>query len=504
MPGSGFQIEFVAVFFVYGLAFFSMGLAMALEAGRSPLLAEARILRPLAVFGLLHGTHEWLEIFILQMQWLNVPFPAFLLWVRLGLLAISFASLVAYGIQVLRPPERLAALDAGIGFGLLALYVSLVFITGPFSLSAPNLFINRADVLARYVLAVPGAILAALALRHQARQRKAEERHNLAGSLYWAAFGFLAYGVTQIFVSRLDIFPARFLNAGLFLDLFGVPIQAVRAVMALVIMISLNRATHFVEQERQRQLHSAQDARLEALQRVQEELIKRENLRRELLRHTVIAQEEERARIARELHDETAQTLTAFTLDLATLRTKLPENPAGFELVNRLQNLSRQMSQGLYRMVHDLRPAQLDDLGLIPAIQYLIDEGQAHTGLVVDLEIKGSRQRMDPLVETVLFRVVQEALTNVSRHANTQHVDIRFSFDEHRVTLSVEDEGDGFDLSKLHKDGRGWGLAGMRERTESVGGEFNIQSTQGTGTIIEVTIPCAEQNQPNQQEGDVT
>jgi two-component system sensor histidine kinase NreB len=162
------------------------------------------------------------------------------------------------------------------------------------------------------------------------------------------------------------------------------------------------------------------------------------------------------------------------------------------------------MSQGLYRMVHDLRPAQLDDLGLIPAIQYLIDEGQAHTGLVVDLEIKGSQQRMDPLVETVLFRVVQEALTNVSRHANTQHVDIRFSFDERQVTLSVEDEGDGFDLSKLHKDGRGWGLAGMRERTESVGGEFNIQSTPDAGTIIEVTIPCAEQNQPNQQEGDVT
>jgi signal transduction histidine kinase len=504
MPDSAYQIEIVVVFFIYGLAFFSMGLAMALEAGRSPLLAEARILRPLAVFGLLHGIHEWIEIFVLQMQWLNVPFPSFLLWVRLGLLAISFASLVAYGIQVLRPPERLAALDAGIGFGLLALYVSLIFISGPFSLGGINLFVNRADVLARYVLAVPGAVLAALALRHQARQRKVEERHNLAVSLYWAAFGFTAYGITQVFVSRLDIFPARFLNAELFLDLFGIPIQVVRAVMALVIMISLNRATHFVEQERQRQLHTAQDARLAALQLVQEELIKRETLRRELLRHTVIAQEEERARIARELHDETAQTLTAFTLDLATLQTQLPESSAGIGLVNRLQNLSRQMSQGLYRMVHDLRPAQLDDLGLIPAIQYLINEGQAHTGLEVDLEIKGSRQRMDPLVETVLFRVVQEALTNVARHANTKQVAIQFAFDEHQVMLRVEDDGAGFDLSKFQKDGRGWGLAGMRERTESVGGVFNVQSAPGAGTIIEVTIPCVEQNQSNQQEGELT
>ena len=105
-------MDIVIVYFVYGLAFFSMGLAIALEAGRSPLLAEARVLRPLAVFGLLHGTHEWLEIFIIQAEYFGVVIPLPWLWLRLGLLAISFISLIAYGVQALRPPKRIAAMDA--------------------------------------------------------------------------------------------------------------------------------------------------------------------------------------------------------------------------------------------------------------------------------------------------------------------------------------------------------------------------------------------------------
>ncbi len=109
--------DIVVVFFVYGLAFFSMGLAMALEAGRSPSLAEAQVLRPLAVFGLMHGTHEWLEIFIGQAVFFGVEIPLPWLWLRLGLLVLSFVSLVAFGVQALRPPKRLLAMDISIGGG---------------------------------------------------------------------------------------------------------------------------------------------------------------------------------------------------------------------------------------------------------------------------------------------------------------------------------------------------------------------------------------------------
>ena len=176
--GGSFRImmNIVIVFFVYGLAFFSMGLAMALEAGRSPSLAEAQVLRPLAVFGLLHGTHEWLEIFIVQAESFGVDIPLPWLWLRLGLLVVSFISLIAYGVQALRPPKRLVAMDISIGGGLLMLYIALLLILGSIYWEDVNEWILRADVLARYMLAVPGALLASFVLRQQGKRAQKAKR----------------------------------------------------------------------------------------------------------------------------------------------------------------------------------------------------------------------------------------------------------------------------------------------------------------------------------------
>src|SRR3990172_3134506 len=160
-----------------------------------------------------------------------------------------------------------------------------------------------------------------------------------------------------------------------------------------------------------------------------------------MLRHIVIAQEDERARISRELHDQTAQELTAISLNLATLRNSLPGNREVRNLINRLQELSQQMSQGIYGMVRDLRPAQLDDLGLVPALKYLADEGKALFDLEITVEFNGPRQRLDALVETVIFRVAQEALTNVSRHAQTRYAKLQLDLEEEQVILRVRDEG---------------------------------------------------------------
>jgi len=494
------QLNTIIVFFIYGLAFFSMGLAIALEAGRSPLLAEARVLRPLAVFGLLHGVHEWLEIFILQLQWVEIIIPIYWLWIRLVLLAVSFASLVAYGVQVLRPPERLAAMDAWIGAGLLTLYAALVVLTGSAIWGDLELWIERADVLARYVLAVSGAILAALALFSQARQAHTDNRDALSKSLRWASVGFVLYGLTQVLVSGGNFFPADRLNAALFLEITGVPVQALRALLAMFITAGLIRATQIVEKERQGELEAAQEARFDALQRVQEELVKREDLRRELLRHTVIAQEEERTRIARELHDELAQILTGFSLDLATLKTRCSGDENVTAAVGRLQELSRQMSQGLYQLVHDLRPAQLDDLGLVPALQHLIDDVRSRMKLEITLDISGERQRMDPLVETVFFRVAQEALTNIVRYAKTNQVSMLLEYQPDQTMLQIRDYGVGFDPDALENPQIKLGIAGMRERVRSVDGQFTLESNPGEGTLIKVSVPCTGAQGEEQEE----
>jgi two-component system sensor histidine kinase UhpB len=295
--------------------------------------------------------------------------------------------------------------------------------------------------------------------------------------------------LTQIFVPPADFFPANLVNSQAFDRVIGLPIQVFRAGMAVAATVSLLRATQEAEAIRQSQYETVQLARLEALEQIKNEILEREDLRRELLRHTVVAQEEERARIARELHDDTAQLLTAFSLNLAALQDQLPDDQYFRKMLVRLQSLSRQMSQGIYRMVHDLRPAQLDDLGLVAALNYLVDDEPKRTGVVVDFSICGLRQRLEPLMETVLFRVAQEALANVARHAQVNRAAMELNFTPQAVVLTVTDHGIGFDTRIDLIPPRGWGLAGMRERAESLDGELLIESAPGNGTVVKVVIP---------------
>ncbi|MFU8773008.1 MAG: sensor histidine kinase [Anaerolineales bacterium] len=485
MSGSLLQIDMVVVFFIYGLAFFSMGIALTIESTRSPLLAERRIIRPLAIFGLLHGMHEWFEIILLQGVWLGMPFPTEVSWVRSILLAISFVPLIIFGLLMLFPQNSQRRTIGIIGL-VLIVYTSLVIIN--MQIDPDNIF-GRADAFSRYLLAVPGGILAALALNKLARQQQNGSAQPISLHLNLAAIGFGIYGLTQVFAARVEMFPVTYINAELFASVSGFPIQVVRAGMAVLVTVSLIRLIQYVENERERQLTAAQHARVEALEQVKRELVEREAMRRQLLRHTVIAQEAERSRIARELHDETSQSLTAFTLNLATLEKSINANTEVSQIIHHLQELSQQMSQGLYRMVHDLRPAQLDDLGLVPALRYLVDEAHSRLGLEVTLKINGSRHRLDALIETVIFRVAQEAITNVSRHAQTNQAVMEVSFDPQQISLEISDTGKGFNLNQNLYPPRGWGLEGMRERAESLGGNFQIRSTPGKGTAVKVMIP---------------
>jgi signal transduction histidine kinase len=480
------QWDIVIIFFIYGLAFFSMGTALALESLRTPRLAERRVLYPLAVFGLLHGMHEWIEVLLMQGVWLGVPFPGFMTYVRFALLVISFIPLVYFGLLMLIDPRRGVGLPVVILIGMLGTYTILVLVVRQLR---PDLLFAPADILARYFLAVPGGILAGLGLRKRARLLNTEGRRAIARRFYWAALGFVLYGMTQIFVGPIDLFPASLINSAVFVNVLGFPVQLLRAAMALLVMVNLIWAIQVVDKEREEQLLSAQQERLEALEQVKQDLEEREMLRRELLRHTVIAQEEERGRIARELHDETAQFLTALSLNLATLKNLVPKEPKIQDMLDDLQSQIRAMSQGIYRLVHDLRPAQLDDLGLVPALEYLVEEEYKRAGLKAELNIVGERQRLDPLVETVLFRVAQEALTNVIRHAQCDRAKLKLAFFSHMVSLTVSDKGVGIRNVPPGTQPRGWGLEGMRERVDSVQGELQIISPVSGGTMVEVQVP---------------
>jgi two-component system sensor histidine kinase DegS len=147
------------------------------------------------------------------------------------------------------------------------------------------------------------------------------------------------------------------------------------------------------------------------------------------------------------------------------------------------------MSESLYQLVRDLRPPQLDSLGLVPALRALVSQDHRTQDLDVNVRVSGSSRQLDGLIDTAMFRVAQEALANVARHAHTGHADLDLQYEPDRVTLGIRDEGCGFDPAADFFPPRGWGLAGMRERVEGLGGHLELRSAPSLGTTVEAVIP---------------
>jgi signal transduction histidine kinase len=481
---TSFEILLI-VYFLYGLSFFSMGLILTLESTRTSSLESIRLLRPLSIFGLLHGIHEWLEIFVIQARRFQDNLPAWMSWIQLVVLTTSFIALAAYGLRAFRTLRNYFTPLAYFGMVTLPVYAFLVGADVMWAYATATISVySLMGTLVRYLLAVPSAALATIGLNAASTRAFANGRIPLNIYIKWASVGFAVYSLTQLFVSPIPAVLAGIVNTEIFNALTGIPIQAVRTVAGINITISMFASANFVEKERQDEQLAAQKMHLEALER-------QEQLRKELLQNTIRTQEEERARIARELHDEMAQTLTAFTLDIRILQNALPSDNDSKTILDRLQNLSRQLSQSIVQMVYMLRPPHLDELGLVTALKYMLEQDIQRRGLNAKMEISGNPARMDPLIETVLFRVSQEALTNVLRHAGTKEVDVCLEFKPGSVLLKIADRGNGFDPNQIFAAPRGWGLAGMRERSESVGGKMRITSGPSQGTTVEVEIPIS-------------
>ncbi len=222
-------------------------------------------------------------------------------------------------------------------------------------------------------------------------------------------------------------------------------------------------------------------------------LAEKEQMRAQLLEQVIEAQEEERKRIARELHDDFAQTLTALTINLQSTMQNLPDGLNGTrQHLAETQALTSQTLQEINHWILELRPTVLDDLGLVPAIRWYAESRLEPEHAQVEVETVGLKNRLPTGIETALFRIVQEAVSNIAKHARARRVTIRLSTDGAHITLTVRDDGTGFQTREgfVLKDGmRGIGLLGMRERTALLGGSLRIDSEIGGGTRVEVEIP---------------
>ena len=473
----------VLIYFFYGLAFFSMGLLVALEGGRSSDIRLRKALRPLAGFGIVHAFHEWIEMFDLMGHFHNEP----IFWgLSLSFLAFSYISLAAFGSFLLAKTEVSRRLILLIPIGLEAIWVfGLYHFRGQYY--GATLW-EIADVWTRYTLAIPASLLTAIGLVAQQRAFRRSGLVRFGRDALWAAVAFAWYGLLgQLFVQATPLFPSTFLNQDLFASLFGFPVQLFRAVTAVAASVFVIRFLHAFQVETEAKIAELQHERLLESQH-------KEVLRGELFRRVVAAQESERQRIARDLHDETGQALTAIGMGLRGLSGKLNSRNKEEALgtLHKLESLTAHSLKELQRLISDLRPSHLDDLGLSATVRWCTNIIQEDTSIAIRVDISGDEQGLDDVKKITIFRIIQESLNNIVKHSQASHVNIHLEYEEKNVRINVRDNGVGFDLDKVNLERSqrpSLGLAGMEERAALLGGTVSIQSRPGYGTEVEALIP---------------
>jgi signal transduction histidine kinase len=243
-----------------------------------------------------------------------------------------------------------------------------------------------------------------------------------------------------------------------------------------------------------RELEARIEERTRQLQASYKEIAEKDAMRTHLLQKVLLAQEEERRRVARELHDETTQSILGISMRLeAAAALPASEVDKIKALLNDVRNLAVTTLDSVHKIIFDLRPSVLDDLGLLSAMRWYAQNRLEPLGVKTRLEVTGEERPLPPEIEITLFRVAQEAMTNIARHAEAKQVLITVEFQDGTISFEVEDDGRGFDpaVRVAHPAGLGVGLMGMRERVELIGGKFELDSRPHGGTHIRVEVPLA-------------
>ncbi len=471
------------IYFFYGLAFFSMGLLVAMEGGRSTDARLRMALRPLAGFGLVHAAHEWLEMLKLVGHF-DPSISVLISGIGFVLLAFSFLSLAAFGSYLVLGSESTWRVSL-----IIPLALDAIWVFGLLSFKSKYLIddlVTISDVWTRYAIAIPAGLLAAAGLIVQQRAFRRAGLVTFGQDSLWASVSFGWYSIVgQIFTTPSLLPPSNVLNSELFASVFGFPIQLLRAATAIFASIFVIRFLRAFQVESDHKIAELQEARLH-------ESRQREELRAELFRRVVGAQEAERQRIARDLHDETGQSLTAIGMGLRGLAGEIsPRNKIQRATLGQLQTLASDSLRELQRIISDLRPAHLDDLGLSSTLRWYTNRLHEMTSLNIKVDISGEEKILDEAVKIAVFRIIQEALNNIIKHSHASLVTVNLNYTEKSARILVRDNGVGFDMDTVkNRIGRvSLGLSGMGERAALLGGTVEVHSRPNYGTEVEAVIP---------------
>ena len=449
----------IIVQFVYGLAFFVLGLAIALRSRQSSRLDFARSLNWLAAFGFVHAFVEWGDLFIpLQASYLGSDFIAVLHHLHLLLLAISFACLFEFGIALLEPmrhSERLHILAAG----LLAIWFFAVFFPLRTWIADSNSWYNTGNALARYFIGLPGGLLAAYALRQHTFKRIAPMNvPHIVRAMQIAGISMAVYAVAAgLIVPPVGFFPGSWLNTDTFSQLFIVSPPMLRSLIGLVIAISTIRALEIFSVETARQIEAIEEQQLLSA---------------------------ERERIGRELHDGAVQKVYAAGL-LVRAAQKLA--PAESPLEGRLATAVGVLDDAIADLRQNLGGLRASKPSAVPLEQALKDlAADARFGSLVkidlDLELPPSDRTSAERTAHILA-IVQEALTNTVRHARARHMLIQARRVDGRLLLAIQDDGTSIPQQVVE----GHGLRNMRDRAALLRGRLEVRPMEkGTSVILDI------------------
>lgn len=454
-----FELNRVIVFFVYGLVFFVMGLAIALQSRHHSRLELARALGWLAAFGLVHGLHEWGAIFIpIQAQYMNTAVIEMLQVGRIILLALSFAFLLQFGVELLRERWPYLILIPI----LLVVAWTFVFVVPGIALAADfTVWHQQASTWARYLLGFTGGVMAAAGLYYQAQHHiKPLDLQPIYRTLKIAGVCLLFYAfLGGLIVPGGEFFPANWLNETAVRNAIGIPLPVFRSLVGLVLAVSIIRALDVFDLEVDRMIEQMQ---------VEQSLAA------------------ERDRIGRDLHDGAVQQMYSAGLMVSSARRNLKKEPEVAE--QRLDKAVLAIDEaiaGLRVTMGELReePIAVDLSGELQK-QTHDPRFTALMNVSLDLDLPETAV-FTPIQTHHISAILNEALSNAARHAYARHVQVKAHQKARQFQLTIQDDGRGFDSDVLPA---GYGLRNMRDRARLLGGQLSIQSQPNEGTVITLTM----------------
>ncbi|MCG3210264.1 MAG: hypothetical protein FOGNACKC_03895 [Anaerolineae bacterium] len=458
-----FQINVSLIFFVYGLVFFVLGLAITLQSRRHSRLSLARRLHWLALFGYIHGLHEWGDVFIpIQATYLPSPAIDVLEAVQLGLLAISFTCLFQFGLDLLRPLPRRWALLRWLPAGILLLWslAALVWLTVmPVTIMEWH---HLAGIWARYLIGFPGAALAAYALVHQSPQLIAPlneprpQRMLRISGITLAGYAIMG----GLVVLPGPYFPANWLNTETLAMWLVIPVPIFRSVLGFILMLAVIRSLEIFDLEIDRKLSAIEETQILSA---------------------------ERDRIGRDLHDRTLQSVygTGLLLNATQDLLNQAKNEAASQTLGQAMSMLDQAVDDIRRHIAELR-VQPTGLSLTQSLTQLaygsVLPSMVDIDLILDLP---DHYHFETGQISHILAITGEALSNVARHAQARHIQVTAKIEDTCFCLTITDDGHGIPTDYM----AGYGLQNMRDRGRLLGGELTIRSQPGQGTRLQLTVP---------------